>query len=126
MLSSKLPTIRLSGTSSGMNSPYTPQQQPQLKKKKNGNWLKSGLEILGFLTWLGLTGYAGYYIGYDPSLVKCPENSGAGPAAQQQQMTVAQDIIESARMPPCPEVEEEEETDKTGGNSGKLSFLHLF
>jgi hypothetical protein len=122
MFPSTLPTVRVQGTSSGLNSPYTSQQQPQLKKKKKGNWLRSGLEMLGFLTWLGLTGYAGYYIGYDPNLVNCPESTGAGPTAQ---MSVAQEIIESARMPPCPEVEEEEENGKVAGNTGRTFLLRI-
>lgn len=43
------------------------------KKTKKGSLLRSILEITLFVAWLICTGVAGYFMGYDPSTIQCPE-----------------------------------------------------
>jgi hypothetical protein len=46
------------------------------KKKVKKSFLRTVLEFVLFLTWLVCTGFAGYYMGYDPSKISCPEVQG--------------------------------------------------
>lgn len=46
------------------------------KKKLKKSFLRTVIEFILFLSWLVCTGFAGYYIGYDPSKVSCPEVQG--------------------------------------------------
>jgi len=43
------------------------------KKTKKGSLLRSILETTLFVAWLICTGIAGYFMGYDPSTIQCPE-----------------------------------------------------
>jgi hypothetical protein len=43
------------------------------KQKKSGSWLRTIIETLFFVVWLGCTGTAGYFLGYDPSTTECTE-----------------------------------------------------
>jgi hypothetical protein len=84
MLPQHLPTVQTGGSHGG-------------KKKKKQSWLWTIIEFSGFLIWLGVTGYAGYTIGYDPASVKCPAiESGQSDAS------IPEEIIRNARLPPCP------------------------
>lgn len=94
MLPSSLPTVQLRSSSSSVGG---------TKKKKKQNWLRTIVEFGGFIIWLGITGYAGYQFGYDPKAINCPPQESAKTINN---MPIAHEIIESARMPPCPEVEE--------------------
>lgn len=93
MLPTSVPAVQL----------RTSNQTGAGKKRKRQSWLSSGLEFGAFLIWLGITGYAGYWFGYDPAIVNCPSPA----VGVTKGMPIAQEIIESARMPPCQEEEED-------------------
>lgn len=79
-----------------------------VKKRKKNSVLKNALEFLAFIAWLGLTGYGGYYFGYDPASI-CPITADL--QASNQVLTINQpneaveEIIEEVEdEEPCPVV----------------------
>ena len=48
-------------------------QNTKKKTKKSTSCLRTVVEFVLFLVWLLCTGIAGYFVGYDPTSVECPE-----------------------------------------------------
>lgn len=42
-------------------------------KKAGGSWCRTIVELIFFVVWLLFTGIAGYFVGYNPSTIDCPD-----------------------------------------------------
>lgn len=92
------------------------------KKKKKTSTLRTIFEFVAFIAWLGLTGYGGYYMGYDTTAVQCPPSNSNLQGSNQvpvvnQQIEIVEEVIEEDE--PCPAVEStsSKTTKKTSTNS---------
>jgi hypothetical protein len=104
------------------------------KGKKKSSALRSTIEIMLFIAWLGLTGLAGYYMGYDPNSIACPDlhnDMSSSAVPEPASSATAHDLS----LEPCPEEDtaadsKAEEADDISGvpplfKEGGYSFQEL-
>lgn len=69
------------------------------KKKVKKSLLRTMVEFLLFIVWLVCTGFAGYYVGHDPSKVSCPDVATLSVPAQSIVQTEVIKVPDNAPTP---------------------------
>lgn len=85
------------------------------KKKVKKSFLRTTLEFALFIAWLVCTGFAGYYVGYDPSKVSCPEATGLDAKIRASVASTSTAAVQQVTEP-CPQAESAPSTSSSDGS----------